>query len=274
MALIVPGGSAVAGGHRPTAPALVTRNGQHTRVPADQGTFGPGGGQALPHGLRHVRGTPRDVFPGVLEDANTHVLEFVASLCVAGALTRRGVTTTTGHFDDDRQLSIEEIDPSNGALVRPEHHLRQWTRKPGCPHQFQEPSLEHGVSAGVEQHTVEQAASPASRTAQLRQTPLDDQWRRCPCAYCRLDRRLQPRLRSSRHREIDDGASGAGRPEPADCDAICSRPVLRRVHGLLEANLTPRSSDRELDAVSGRPIEAVQLGGGFVADARVATETE
>ena len=131
------------------------------------------GGETGAQGLGDPRGTSGDLLPRVLVHEASGVLEFVAALCVAGALGRRAVTLATRDLDDDAVIVEQKVDAGERLPVTAVDHLRSWPRQTGSAYDLEEAALEHRVPAGVDQQVVEQPGTPTSGSAQVAE-PIDE----------------------------------------------------------------------------------------------------
>jgi len=122
------------------------------------------------------------------------------------------------------------------------------------------------MTAGIEQELIKCHCAPTAPATQGTKPLGEDQGRGGPAAHRRVDRRFQPRGRDAGTGEVDDGAGRRCAPEAVHGDHVrCSK----RIGGVDQKRSLSSASDPrhgELDDVRSAPVEAVEAGGGFVAD--------
>ena len=117
----------------------------------------------------HRRRDPRRAFghvrPGVLVHGEPDVLELVAPLRVAAPFGRRRVTHSTADLDDEAVVAEQEVDPPDVPAITPLDDLGLRPRQPGVAEQPEEPPLEDGLPAAVDEQPVEPAGAPPTAAA-------------------------------------------------------------------------------------------------------------
>jgi len=79
----------------------------------------------------------------VLDHRESEVLEFVASLGIAGAFGIGDMAQTAGHLHDESMSFEEKVDPCDVATVGPSlHGLSRGPRKPELSYDSEERTLE------------------------------------------------------------------------------------------------------------------------------------
>jgi hypothetical protein len=112
------------------------------------------GGEASAQGFGDPLGALGHLFPRVLVDSASGVLELVAALRVAGPLGRGAVALAAGDLDDDTGIVEQEVDAGERAATSTMDHLGSRPRQPRTAYELEKAALEHRVSSGVDEEVV------------------------------------------------------------------------------------------------------------------------
>ena len=183
------------------------------------------------------------------------------------------MAAATGHLDDDAVIGEQEIDPSDELSIALMDDLCLRPRElPGLDN-LEELSLQHGVTTRRDEHLLEPLHPAASLAAQGHEPVKQFVEIRQPETQRRVDRSLDAHGLDVHPGEIDDRSCRAGDSKSVDLDDVDVGHAERGVNdGIDELSAASTPLHRELEHVTLKAIEAMQLGGGLVADDSVGTQ--
>jgi len=158
------------------------------------------------------------VCPCVLVDPEAEVGELVSTLGVLAAFGWCRVAEPTGYLDDQRERFEEEVHAGDMTRVASLNGLCLRSRQVRLTDESEETTLEHGVTAAVEEQAVKRSRAPTARPAQFPESPLQDERRQQAQAQGAVDGPFQAERRGAGAGEIDDRSGRRGTSKPLDGD--------------------------------------------------------
>ena len=179
-----------------------------------------------------------------------------------------------GDLDDDTERVEQEVDASDVAIARAEHHLGARARQTRFADEFEESALEHGVASGIGQHLLHPQAAPSARPAKVCEPAQDHFGRGEVQTNCAVDRRLDPPGVSAGKGEIEHCAGCRHRPQAVDDHLVDRSQPSGGVHHERHDRGPSAPIDGELHRSGIGPIESVECCRRFEAHPTPLSEAE
>jgi hypothetical protein len=128
------------------------------------------------------------------------------------------VAEPTGDLDDQRERFKEEVHTGDMTCVASLYGLCLGSRQLRATDESEETTLEHGVTAAVEEQAVKRSCAPTARPAQFPKSLLQDEWCRQAQPQGAVDGPFQAERRGAGAGEIDDRARRRGTSKPVGGD--------------------------------------------------------